>query len=75
LKWLRRQIGLVNQEPVLFATTILENIMYGKDDATQEEVEEAAKAANAHSYINQLPRRYQTQVITLPLVMLLERIE
>ena len=37
LKWLRGQIGLVNQEPALFATTILENILYGKGDATMDE--------------------------------------
>jgi ABC-type multidrug transport system fused ATPase/permease subunit len=48
LKWLHQQIGLVNQEPVLFATTILENIQYGKEDATMEEVEEAANAKQLH---------------------------
>lgn len=62
LKWLRQQIGLVNQEPALFATTILENIQYGKEDATMEEVEEAANAANAHSFITLLPDGYNTQV-------------
>ncbi|CAM6129699.1 unnamed protein product [Calypogeia fissa] len=62
LKWLRGRIGLVNQEPALFATTIGANILYGKDDATQEEIEEAAKAANAHSFIEKLPLGYQTQV-------------
>lgn len=62
LKWLRDQIGLVNQEPALFATTILGNILYGKEDATQEEVEAAAKAANVHAFINDLPNSYQTQV-------------
>ncbi|CAM6101411.1 unnamed protein product [Calypogeia fissa] len=62
LKWLRGQIGLVNQEPALFATTIAGNITYGSDDATQEEIEEAAKAANAHSFISHLPGGYQTQV-------------
>ncbi|KAI3462943.1 hypothetical protein Pfo_019606 [Paulownia fortunei] len=62
LKWLRNQIGLVNQEPALFATTILENILYGKSDATMEEVEAAASAANAHSFITLLPNGYNTQV-------------
>ncbi|XP_057835072.2 ABC transporter B family member 19 [Cryptomeria japonica] len=62
LKWLRQQIGLVNQEPALFATTILENILYGKEDATMEEVEEAANVANAHSFITLLPDGYNTQV-------------
>ncbi|RVW82613.1 ABC transporter B family member 19 [Vitis vinifera] len=62
LRWLRDQIGLVNQEPALFATTILENILYGKPDATAAEVEAAASAANAHSFITLLPNGYNTQV-------------
>ncbi|KAJ6843704.1 ABC transporter B family member 19-like [Iris pallida] len=62
LSWLREQIGLVNQEPALFATTILENILYGKPDATISEVEAAASAANAHSFIALLPSGYNTQV-------------
>lgn len=62
LTWLRDQIGLVNQEPALFATTILENILYGKSDATIAEVEAAASAANAHSFISLLPNGYNTQV-------------
>ncbi|CAF1715668.1 unnamed protein product [Brassica napus] len=62
LKFLREQIGLVNQEPALFATTILENILYGKPNATLDEVEAAASAANAHSFITLLPKGYDTQV-------------
>ncbi|KAF7002302.1 hypothetical protein CFC21_017807 [Triticum aestivum] len=62
LKWLRDQIGLVNQEPALFATTIIDNILYGKPDATMAEVEAAASAANAHSFIALLPNGYNTQV-------------
>jgi ATP-binding cassette subfamily B (MDR/TAP) protein 1 len=62
LQWLREQIGLVNQEPALFATSILENILYGKDCATMEEIQEAAKAANAHAFIAGLPDGYDTQV-------------
>ena len=62
LRWLRDQIGLVNQEPALFATTIIENILYGKPDATMAEVEAAASAANAHSFIALLPNGYNTQV-------------
>lgn len=62
LRWLRNQIGLVNQEPALFATTILENILYGKPDATMAEIEAAASAANAHSFITLLPNGYNTQV-------------
>ncbi|XP_041006181.1 ABC transporter B family member 15-like [Juglans microcarpa x Juglans regia] len=62
LRWLRSQMGLVSQEPALFATTIKENILFGKEDATEEEVIEAAKAANAHNFISQLPHGYDTQV-------------
>ncbi|KAF5460338.1 hypothetical protein F2P56_020216 [Juglans regia] len=62
LKWLRQQIGLVNQEPALFATTIRENILYGKDDATLEEITRAAKLSEALSFINNLPDRFETQV-------------
>lgn len=62
LKWLRGHIGLVNQEPALFATTIRENIMYGKDDATAEEITHAAKLSEAISFINNLPEGFETQV-------------
>ncbi|KAL3723210.1 hypothetical protein ACJRO7_035397 [Eucalyptus globulus] len=62
LKWLRSQMGLVSQEPTLFATTIKENILFGKEDATMEEVVEAAKASNAHNFISQMPQGYDTQV-------------
>lgn len=64
LKWLRSQMGLVSQEPALFATTIKENIVFGKEDASMEEVIEAAKASNAHNFICQLPRGYDTQVLS-----------
>eukprot|EP00727_Mastigamoeba_balamuthi_P009542 m51a1_g521 hypothetical protein (1324) ;mRNA; r:334642-338749 len=60
--WLRSQMGLVGQEPVLFAGTILENIRHGKPDATLEEVVEAAKLANAHSFISSFPDTYGTRV-------------
>ncbi|XP_073305508.1 ABC transporter B family member 2-like [Primulina huaijiensis] len=62
LKWLRQQIGLVNQEPALFATTIRDNIQYGKNDATIEEITSAAKLADAIEFINNLPDRFETQV-------------
>ena len=61
VKWLRSQMGLVSQEPVLFDTTIAENIRFGKEDATLEEIQEAAKSANAHDFISQLPKGYDTQ--------------
>ncbi|XP_072962777.1 ABC transporter B family member 2-like [Typha angustifolia] len=62
IKWLRGQIGLVNQEPALFATSIRENILYGKDDATVDEITHAAKLSEAITFINHLPERYETQV-------------
>lgn len=62
LRWLRKQIGLVSQEPVLFGTSIKENIAYGKDDATDEEVYQAAALANAANFINNMPKGFNTQV-------------
>ncbi|KAL1080942.1 hypothetical protein V6Z11_D09G030700 [Gossypium hirsutum] len=62
LKWFRSQMGLVSQEPTLFATTIKENILFGKEDAEMEEIIEAAKASNAHNFISELPQGYDTQV-------------
>ncbi|KAE9613285.1 hypothetical protein Lal_00027305 [Lupinus albus] len=62
LNWMRHQIGLVNQEPALFATSIKENILYGKDDATLEELKRAVKLSDAQSFINNLPDRLETQV-------------
>lgn len=62
LKWLRAQMGLVSQEHALFGTSIRENIMFGKIDATMEEVIAAATAANAHNFIRQLPEGYETKV-------------
>lgn len=56
LKWLRGQIGLVNQEPALFATSIKENILYGKPDASDQEIEDACRASNAHSFISSCRR-------------------
>ncbi|XP_071685590.1 ABC transporter B family member 1 [Rutidosis leptorrhynchoides] len=62
LKWLRQQMGLVSQEPALFATTIKENILLGRPDASVGEIEEAARVSNAHSFIIKLPDAYDTQV-------------
>lgn len=62
LQWLRSQMGLVNQEPILFATSIIENILFGKEGASMEDVTKAAKAANAHDFIVKLPAGYHTQV-------------
>jgi ATP-binding cassette subfamily B (MDR/TAP) protein 1 len=60
--WLRRQIGLVGQEPVLFTGSIAENIRHGKPDATLDEIINAAKASNAHEFIDLFPDKYDTQV-------------
>ncbi|XP_024983621.1 ABC transporter B family member 1 [Cynara cardunculus var. scolymus] len=62
LRWLRQHIGLVSQEPALFATTIKENILLGRPDASMVEIEEAARVSNAHSFIIKLPDAYDTQV-------------
>jgi ATP-binding cassette, subfamily B, bacterial len=59
---LRNQFAIVLQEPVLFSTSIAENIAYAKPDATSEEVMAAARAANAHEFITHLPGGYDTQV-------------
>jgi len=62
LKWLRQQIGIVNQEPSLFNISVRDNIRYGKEDATDEEIIEAAKKANIHNFISSLPEGYDTIV-------------
>ncbi len=59
---LRRQFGIVLQEPVLFSSTIAENIAYGRPEATPEQVAEAARLANAHDFISALPEGYDTMV-------------
>lgn len=59
---LREQVGIVPQETVLFNGSVYDNILYGRLDATQEEVEAAAKAANAHNFIMDLPKGYQTML-------------
>ncbi|EEY52950.1 ATP-binding Cassette (ABC) Superfamily [Phytophthora infestans T30-4] len=62
VKWLRSQIGMVSQEPVLFATSIFENIAMGGDNVTREEAIEACKLSNAHNFIMSLPENYDTLV-------------
>ena len=56
LSWLRTHLGVVNQEPVLFGMSIIENIRFGRDGVTEEEIVRAAKAANAHNFIMDLPQ-------------------
>eukprot|EP01018_Ginkgo_biloba_P022709 Gb_36503 [translate_table: standard] len=62
LKWLRDQMGLVSQEPALFATSIKENILFGKEGASMDQLIAAAKSANAHNFISNLPEGYDTLV-------------
>nr|XP_043620127.1 putative multidrug resistance protein [Erigeron canadensis] len=62
LKWLRSQMGLVNQEPILFATSIKENILFGKEGGSFDDIVAAAKDANAHDFIVKLPDGYETNV-------------
>ena len=62
LKSLRQNIGVVQQDVYLFAGTVLENIRYGRPDATREEIMEAAKNANAHDFIMNLPEGYDTNI-------------
>jgi ATP-binding cassette subfamily B multidrug efflux pump len=62
LDGLRLQVGVVPQDTFLFAGTVMENIRYGRIEASNEEVIEAAKMANAHPFIERLPQGYQTEV-------------
>ncbi|XP_061441927.1 ATP-binding cassette sub-family B member 5 [Rhineura floridana] len=62
LKWMRENIGIVSQEPVLFATSIAGNIRYGREDITDAEIEQAAKEANAYDFISKLPDKFNTMV-------------
>ena len=60
--WLREQIGVVRQEPILFAASIMENIRYGRPSASEEDVIAVAKAANADRFVSQFPEGYETMV-------------
>ena len=62
LRWYRDQVGLVSQEPTLFATTIRENIAMGRAGASGKEIEAAAAAANAAGFISRLPQKLDTKV-------------
>lgn len=62
LKSLRRQVGLVLQDTILFSGTVMENIRYGRMKATDSEIVEAAKFANAHDFIQKMPQGYQTEI-------------
>lgn len=62
LKSLRQQVSIVLQEPLLFSGTILDNIRYGRPEASLDEIIEAARAANAHDFIINLPQQYQTEL-------------
>ena len=62
MNWLREHVAVVRQEPILFATSILDNIRYGRPTATHEEVLSAAKSANAHDFVSAFPEGYETLV-------------
>uniref|UniRef100_H2ZR91 Bile salt export pump n=1 Tax=Ciona savignyi TaxID=51511 RepID=H2ZR91_CIOSA len=62
VRWLREHIGVVSQEPILFDTTIAENIRYGRDDVTDEAIKEATKQSNAYDFIMRLPNKFDTMV-------------
>ncbi|XP_007494388.2 bile salt export pump isoform X1 [Monodelphis domestica] len=62
IQWLRSHIGIVEQEPVLFSTSIAENIRYGREDATMEDIIKAAKEANIYNFIMNLPLKFDTLV-------------
>ncbi|XP_077304025.1 bile salt export pump-like isoform X2 [Lithobates pipiens] len=62
IQWLRALIGIVEQEPVLFATTIAENIKYGREGVTMDDIIKAAKEANAYNFIMDLPQKFDTLV-------------
>ncbi|KAL8232761.1 hypothetical protein R6Q57_002539 [Mikania cordata] len=62
LKWIRDKIGLVSQEPVLFTSSIKDNILYGKDGASMDEIRVAVELANAAKFIDQLPQGLDTKV-------------
>lgn len=62
LRQLRETIGLVPQEPMLFAGTVMENILYGREGASAEEVEKAARLAHAHEFVSRFPDRYEQLV-------------
>lgn len=62
LRWIRGKIGLVSQEPVLFSSSIRDNIAYGKDGATTEEIEVAVELANASKFVDKMPQGLDTMV-------------
>lgn len=62
IKWIRSKMGLVSQDPALFGTSIKENILFGKPDASMDEIYAAAMTANAHNFIRGLPQAYETKV-------------
>ncbi|CAH1430573.1 unnamed protein product [Lactuca virosa] len=62
LRWLRNHLGVIQQEPAIFLTTIKENIIYARHNASEAEIKEAARIANAHHFISNLPHGYDTHV-------------
>jgi ATP-binding cassette subfamily B protein len=59
---LRREIGVIAQDPFLFSATVRENLVFGRDNATDEEIQQAARLAQAHEFIERLPSGYDTMI-------------
>ncbi|EJW80611.1 ABC transporter, partial [Wuchereria bancrofti] len=62
IRWLRQMIGVVSQEPILFATTVEENIRLGNEKMTNEDMKRVCQIANAHNFIEGLPKGYKTRI-------------
>ncbi|EFO20501.1 hypothetical protein LOAG_07988 [Loa loa] len=62
IRWLRQMIGVVSQEPVLFAATVEENLRFGNEKMTIEDMKRACQIANAHNFIEELPKGYKTRI-------------
>ncbi|CAM9550641.1 unnamed protein product [Chrysoparadoxa australica] len=61
-KWLRQQVAVVDQSPILFSGSVLENIRHGREGASDDDVQQAAREANAHDFIAAFPQGYETRV-------------
>ena len=70
-RWLRQQISVISQEPVLFHTTIRECILFGTDSAADEEIHQSAKVANSHDFIMCLPDVYEYKFLLVTLLFIL----
>lgn len=72
LRWMRERIGLVSQEPLLFSTTLKQNILYGKPDASDEDITSALKLANCDEFVDKLPNVSLLDSVNAPLYMFID---